>query len=338
MIVLVTGGAGFIGSHFLRRMIRKYPDYQFINLDLLTYAGNLNNLADLADNPRYQFVKGDVCDSLLVEALVSGSSPNRFGPVNVIVHFAAESHVDRSIRQPAKFVRTNVLGTQELLNAAYRFNVSRYIQVSTDEVYGELGMTGTFTEEMPLAPNSPYSANKAAADLLVRAYHRTYGLPAMITRCSNNYGPYQYPEKLIPLIIAHALQDLHFPVYGDGLHVRDWLHVHDHCAALDLVMHHGTPGETYNIGGNQERTNLDIARMILHLLQKPDTLIRFVEDRPGHDRRYAIDSGKIRSQLGWRPDYTMEAGLLDTVNWYTQHQEWWMPRFDRKSPPNGGES
>lgn len=337
MIVLVTGGAGFIGSHFLRRMIRKYPDYQFINLDLLTYAGNVNNLADLADNPRYQFVKGDVCDSLLVEALVSGSSPNRFGPVNVIVHFAAESHVDRSIRQPAKFVRTNVLGTQELLNAAYRFNVSRYIQVSTDEVYGELGMTGTFTEEMPLAPNSPYSASKAAADLLVRAYHRTYGLPAMITRCSNNYGPYQYPEKLIPLIIAHALQDLPFPVYGDGLHVRDWLHVHDHSAALDLVMHHGTPGETYNIGGNQERTNLDIARMILHLLQKPDTLIRFVKDRPGHDRRYAIDSGKIRSQLGWRPDYTMEAGLADTVKWYTQHAEWWMPLFDRKSPPNGGE-
>jgi dTDP-glucose 4,6-dehydratase len=336
MIVLVTGGAGFIGSHFLRRMIRKYPDYQFINLDLLTYAGNLNNLADIADNPGYQFVKGDVCDRPLVESLVSGFSPNRFGPVDVIVHFAAESHVDRSIGRPEWFVRTNVLGTQVLLNAACKFNVRRYIQVSTDEVYGELGTTGKFSEEMPPTPNSPYSASKAAADLLVRAYHQTYGLPAIVTRCSNNYGPYQHPEKLIPLMITHALQDQPLPLYGDGLNVRDWLHVYDHSAALDLVMHHGTPGEIYNIGGNQERTNLEIVKMILHLLHKPDTLIRFVKDRPGHDRRYAIDAAKIRSQLGWTPDYPLEAGLADTVKWYAQHWEWWTLIKDRESQQKGG--
>lgn len=316
MKVLVTGGAGFIGSNFVIYMLNQYPDYQIINLDALTYAGNLENLASVQNNPNYTFVKGDIADRALVDSLFQQG-------IDIVVNFAAESHVDRSILEPDIFVKTNVMGTQVLLDAAKKYHVKRYVQVSTDEVYGSLGDTGLFTEETPLAPNSPYSASKAGGDLLVRAYHETFGLPVNITRCSNNYGPFQFPEKLIPLMISHALADKPLPVYGDGLNIRDWLYVEDHCRAIDLVMHNGVIGEVYNIGGNNERTNIQIVKTILQALGKPESLITFVKDRPGHDRRYGIDATKITRELGWKPQYHFETGIRKTIEWYLNNQDWW---------------
>lgn len=326
MKLLITGGAGFIGSNFIHFMMMKYPNYQIVNLDLLTYAGNLMNLKDLEKKSNYQFVKGDICDRELVDALVAGrQTPQSRGssPIDVIINFAAESHVDRSIVAPDLFTQTNILGVQVLLDAARKYNIKKVVQISTDEVYGSLDNTGYFTEETPLSPNSPYSASKASADLFVRAYAKTYGLPVNITRCSNNYGPYQFPEKLIPLLISKALQHQSLPIYGDGGNIRDWLYVEDHCAAIDLVLHHGKPGEIYNIGGNNEWSNLDLTKKILSLLDKPESLIEFVKDRPGHDRRYAIDAMKIRQQLSWKPQYSFEKGIRQTVNWYLQNREWW---------------
>jgi dTDP-glucose 4,6-dehydratase len=296
-------------------MVNRYPDYEIINVDLLTYAGNPENLRSVENHPRYRFVKADIADRAAMEPLFAEG-------IDAVVNFAAESHVDRSIMQPDLFVRTNVLGTQTLLDLAKRHGAGKFIQISTDEVYGTLGETGLFTEESCLRPNSPYSASKAGADLLVRAYHETYGLNVNITRCSNNYGPYQFPEKLIPLMIMNALEDKPLPVYGDGLHVRDWLHVEDHCRAVDLVLHRGASGEVYNIGGNNERTNLEVVKLILAELGKPESLIRFVADRPGHDRRYAIDAAKIRRELGWRPKYDFETGIRETIRWYLANREW----------------
>jgi dTDP-glucose 4,6-dehydratase len=316
MKVLVTGGAGFIGSNFVHYMLNRYPEYQIINLDALTYAGNLENLESVQDNPRYTFVKGDIADRELVNGLFEQG-------VDAVVHFAAESHVDRSILEPDVFVKTNVLGTQVLLDAAKKYAVKKFVHVSTDEVYGTLGETGLFSETTPLAPNSPYSASKAGSDLLVRAYHETFGLPVNITRCSNNYGPYQFPEKLIPLMISNALNDKALPVYGDGLNIRDWLYVEDHCSAIDLVLHKGVDGEVYNIGGNNERTNIQIVKTILQELGKPESLIQFVQDRPGHDRRYGIDATKIRTELGWQPKHNFETGIKETIRWYLDNQEWW---------------
>ncbi|MBG9791214.1 spore coat protein [Paenibacillus dendritiformis] len=316
MNLLITGGAGFIGSNFVIYMLNKYPDYKIVNVDALTYAGNLENLCEIQDNPNYCFVKADIADSQAMEKL--------FGEgVDVVVNFAAESHVDRSILDPEIFVKTNVLGTQVLLDAAKKHGVTKFVQVSTDEVYGSLGETGLFSETTPLAPNSPYSASKAGGDLLVRAYHETFGLPVNITRCSNNYGPYQFPEKLIPLMIANALNDKQLPIYGDGLNVRDWLYVEDHCSAIDLVIHKGRDGEVYNIGGNNERTNIHIVRTILEQLGKPDSLIKYVEDRLGHDRRYGIDATKIMTELGWKPKHTFETGIKETIDWYLNNRTWW---------------
>ncbi len=312
--VLVTGGCGFIGSNFVRYLLETDPQVRVINFDKLTYAGNLANLSDLAEDPRYRFVHGDVADRDLVRKVVPG--------VAVIFHFAAESHVDRSIQDSGPFVRTNVLGTQVLLDAAREFSVPRFIQVSTDEVYGSLGATGWFTEETALAPNSPYSASKAAGDLLVRSYVHTFGLPAIVTRCSNNYGPYQFPEKLIPLFINNLLQDQPIPVYGDGQNVRDWIYVRDHCTALERVWRAGRPGEVYNVGGECERTNLQITHALLDALGKPRSLIRYVKDRPGHDRRYAIDCSKIKRELGWQPAVSFETGLQETIRWYQDHADW----------------
>ncbi|MEJ8542982.1 dTDP-glucose 4,6-dehydratase [Methanothermobacter wolfeii] len=311
--ILVTGGAGFIGSNFIRYMLERHS-YSIINLDALTYCGNLENLRDVEDHPRYTFIRGSITDRELVNRIIRD--------VDAVINFAAESHVDRSIQDPEIFIKTNVLGTQTLLEASRREGIERFIQISTDEVYGS-AETGYFTEETPLAPNSPYSASKAAADLMVRAYHRTYGLPVNITRCSNNYGPYQFPEKLIPLMITNALEDRPLPVYGDGMNVRDWLHVEDHCSAIDLVLHHGRDGEVYNIGGNNERRNIDIVRLILRELGKDESLIRFVEDRPGHDRRYAIDATRIRNELGWKPRYSFREGIRETINWYIRNRKWW---------------
>jgi len=316
MKILVTGGAGFIGSNFIHYMVQQYPNYTIINLDKLTYAGNLENLKGVEQSPNYRFVKGDILDrDLLAPIFAEG--------LDAVLNFAAESHVDRSIMDPGIFVKTNVLGTQVLLDLAKQYGVRKFVQISTDEVYGSLGDEGYFTENTPLAPNSPYSASKAGADLLVRAYHETYGLPVNITRCSNNYGPYQFPEKLIPLMIKNALEDKPLPVYGDGSNVRDWLHVEDHCRAIDLVLHHGVSGEVYNIGGNNERTNLQIVRTILEYLNKPESLIQFVQDRPGHDKRYAIDAAKIRKELGWTPRYTFDEGIKQTIEWYLTHRDWW---------------
>jgi dTDP-glucose 4,6-dehydratase len=312
--LLVTGGCGFIGSNFVRHILGAAPDVSVINFDCLTYAGNLDNLADLADHPRYRFVRGDITDREAVRAAARG--------VQGIIHFAAESHVDRSIQDSGPFVRTNVLGTQVLLDAARECGVERYVQVSTDEVYGSLGPTGLFTEQTPLAPNSPYSASKAAADLLVRSYVHTFGLPAVITRCSNNYGPYQFPEKLVPLFITNLLRDEPVPVYGDGLQVRDWIHVRDHCAAVERVWRCGCPGEVYNVGGRSERTNLELTHVLLDLLGKPRGFIRYVQDRPGHDRRYAIDCTKIERALGWKPLVPLEEGLRETIRWYQEHADW----------------
>lgn len=316
MNMLITGGSGFIGSHFVRYLIRKYPHYKIINLDNLTYAGNSENLDDVKDHANYQFIRGDICDQELVDSIISRR-------VDIVVNFAAESHVDRSIAQPDLFMRTNILGTQVLLKASLKYRVKKFVQISTDEVYGSLGKSGYFTEESPLSPNSPYSASKAGADLLVRAFHKTYGLPMNITRCSNNYGPYQFPEKLIPLMITHAIQDKELPVYGDGMNIRDWLHVEDHCSAIDLAIHKGKPGEVYNVGGNNEWPNIELIRKILSIQGKPESLIRYVPDRPGHDRRYAIDASKIRRKLGWVPKYSFEQGLEETVHWYQDHEEWW---------------
>ncbi|MGI1690919.1 dTDP-glucose 4,6-dehydratase [Thermoanaerobacter uzonensis] len=316
MKLLVTGGAGFIGSNFIKYMLKEYNDYKIINLDKLTYAGNLENLKDVENNPNYTFVKGDIADREVVEKIFSDG-------IDYVVNFAAESHVDRSIEDPAIFLKTNILGTQVLLDAAKKYGVKKFLQVSTDEVYGSLGETGYFTEQTSLSPNSPYSASKASADLLVKAYHHTYGIPVNITRCSNNYGPYQFPEKLIPLMIINALHDKELPVYGDGLNVRDWLYVEDHCRAIDLVLHKGRIGEIYNIGGNNERTNIEIVKIILKELNKPETLIKYVKDRPGHDRRYAINSSKIQQELGWKPIYGFGEGMQKTIKWYLDNQEWW---------------
>ena len=314
--LLVTGGAGFIGSNFIKYMIDKYKDYKIINLDLLTYAGNLDNLKDVENNPNYEFVKGDISDKKIVDKIVSKK-------IDYIINFAAESHVDRSIEDPEVFLRTNILGTQVLLDAAKKYNIKKYVQISTDEVYGSLGKEGLFKEETLLAPNSPYSASKTGADLLVRAYYKTYKLPVNITRCSNNYGPYQFPEKLIPLMIANAHKDKELPVYGDGLQIRDWLHVKDHCSAIDLVLHKGKIGEVYNIGGNNEKANIHIVKLILEKLNKSQKLIKYVNDRLGHDRRYAIDSWKIQNELGWKPKYDFERGLEETVKWYLDNEKWW---------------
>ncbi|HEX9657292.1 MAG TPA: dTDP-glucose 4,6-dehydratase [Bacteroidota bacterium] len=314
--ILVTGGAGFIGSNFVRYMLKQHPEVAIVNLDALTYAGNLENLEDMNSDPRYTFVKGDIRNREDLET-VFGSNP-----IDTVVHMAAESHVDRSIVGAGVFVETNVLGTQILLEVAKEHGIQRFMHVSTDEVYGSLGATGKFTESTPLHPNSPYAASKASSDLLVQAYHHTFGLPAIITRCSNNYGPYQFPEKLIPLMIMNALQEKPLPVYGDGLNVRDWLYVEDHCAAINTVIQRGVPGETYNIGGNNEWKNIDIVKLILQKLNKPERLISFVKDRAGHDRRYAIDASKISSSLGWNPVHTFEKGISDTIDWYLRNQTW----------------
>lgn len=315
MKLLVTGGAGFIGSHFASYLLREYPDYEILNVDALTYAGNPDNLRAIATDPRHTFIQADITDAAKMDELIGQG-------VEVIVNFAAESHVDRSILEPDLFVRTNVLGTQVLLDAAKKHGIRKFVQVSTDEVYGTLGDGGLFTETTPLAPNSPYSASKAGGDLLVRAYYETFGLPINITRCSNNYGPYQFPEKLIPLMIDQALHDRKLPVYGDGLHVRDWLYVEDHCQAIDLVIHKGAAGEVYNIGGRNERTNIQIVRAILEQLGKPESLIAYVEDRPGHDRRYGIDPAKIVNELGWKPKHSFETGLRETISWYLSNPDW----------------
>lgn len=313
MKLMVTGGAGFIGSNFIRYLLR-HSQAEVVNYDALTYAGNLENLAEVSSDPRYRFVHGDITDAEQVEGVLSQG-------IDAVVHFAAETHVDRSILDSSDFVRTNVLGTQVLLEGARRHKI-RILQVSTDEVYGSLGASGWFTEDTPLAPNSPYSASKASADLLARAYHRTYGLDVVVTRCSNNYGPYQFPEKFIPLMILNALEDKKLPVYGDGRYRRDWIHVEDHCRALEQVLKKGRAGEIYNIGGGQEQENLEVVRFILQRLDKPLDLIEFVQDRPGHDRRYAIDAGRMRREVGWEPEISFEEGLEATIRWYQQHQEW----------------
>ncbi|QGQ98468.1 dTDP-glucose 4,6-dehydratase [Paenibacillus psychroresistens] len=316
MKYLVTGGAGFIGSNFIMYILQKHPSVSIINLDALTYAGNLENLESVQDDPRYKFIKGDITDNKLVDEIFESG-------IDYVVHFAAESHVDRSILDASIFVKTNVMGTQVLLDAAKRYGVTKFVHVSTDEVYGSLGATGLFLEDTPLAPNSPYSASKAGSDLLVRAYHETFGLPVNITRCSNNYGPFQFPEKLIPLMIANALSDKSLPVYGDGLNIRDWLYVEDHCSAIDLVVHQGELGEVYNIGGNNERTNIQIVKTVLTELGKSESLIEYVQDRLGHDRRYGIDATKITQQLGWKPQFDFEKGMPKTIQWYLDNQSWW---------------
>ena len=320
MKILVTGGAGFIGGNFVQYMVNKYPEDMIVNLDLLTYAGNLETLKPVEDKPNYKFVKGDIADRPFIMDLFEKEQ------FDIVVNFAAESHVDRSITDPGLFVRTNVLGTQTLLDASREFGVKRYHQVSTDEVYGDLPLDRPdlfFTEETPIHTSSPYSASKASADLFVLAYYRTYKLPVTISRCSNNYGPYHFPEKLIPLMISRALADESLPVYGKGENVRDWLHVSDHCAAIDLIIRNGRVGEIYNIGGHNERTNLEVVKTILRALDKPESLIQFVSDRPGHDRRYAIDPTKIETELGWRPTYNFDTGIEMTIQWYLDNEDWW---------------
>jgi dTDP-glucose 4,6-dehydratase len=320
MKILVTGGAGFIGANFVYCLLERHPEDEIVCLDALTYAGNLSTLAEAFKNPRFRFVRGDIADRNLVNELFE---KERF---DIVVNFAAESHVDRSIENPELFLRTNILGTQILMDAARNTGVSRFHQVSTDEVYGDLPLDRTdlfFTEETPIHTSSPYSASKASADLLVQAYHKTYGLPATISRCSNNYGPYHFPEKLIPLMISRALADEKLPVYGKGENVRDWLYVEDHCLAIDLIIRKGRVGEVYNIGGHNERTNLEVVRTILHELGKPESLITFVTDRPGHDRRYAIDPTKITRELGWQPTTMFDTGIRKTIKWYLDNRAWW---------------
>jgi dTDP-glucose 4,6-dehydratase len=327
--ILVTGGAGFIGSNFIKYILNNY-DNNIINFDVLTYAGNLENLKDVENHPSYKCIKGDIRNREILEEIFEKFK------IDTIVNFAAESHVDRSIVEPEIFLTTNILGTQCLLDVAKKYwklnpgdKYSRefkegvkYLQVSTDEVYGALGKVGMFTETTPLSPNSPYSASKASADMIVRAYHETFGMPVNITRCSNNYGPYQFPEKLIPLMINNCKSDKQLPVYGDGMQIRDWLHVYDHCSAIDTVLHKGKVGEVYNIGGNNEKANIEIVKMIINALSKSEDLIQYVQDRPGHDRRYAIDNTKITSELGWKPSYTFEQGIKETIEWYLQNEKW----------------
>ena len=320
MKMIVTGGAGFIGSNFVYYMLEKHPDYDIVCLDLLTYAGNLHTLEDALKNPKFKFVRDDIADRKAVFDLFEAEKPD------VIVNFAAESHVDRSIENPGIFLQTNILGTSVLMDACRKFGIKRFHQVSTDEVYGDLPLDRPdlmFTEETPLHTSSPYSASKASADLLVMAYHRTFGLPVTISRCSNNYGPYQFPEKLIPLLVSRALADESLPIYGTGLNVRDWLYVTDHCAAIDLILQKGREGEVYNIGGHNERTNLDVVKAVLHVLHKPESLITYVRDRPGHDRRYAINPEKTERELGWQPTYRFDEGIGVTVDWYLTHKDWW---------------
>ena len=327
--VLVTGGAGFIGSNFVHHMLKNH-DYNIINIDALTYAGNLDNLTDVENDPRYTFIKADIRDREALTGIFEKYD------IDTVVNFAAESHVDRSITEPEIFLTTNVIGTQTLLDVAKRFwkvdpddkysreykDGVKYLQVSTDEVYGALGKTGMFEETTPLSPNSPYSASKASADMVVRAYHETFGMPVNITRCSNNYGPYQFPEKLIPLMINNCKAEKPLPVYGDGMQIRDWLHVSDHCSAIDTVLHKGKIGEVYNIGGNNEKANIEIVKLIIKTLGKSEDLIEYVKDRPGHDRRYAIDNTKITTQLGWAPAYTFEQGIAETIEWYLANETW----------------
>jgi dTDP-glucose 4,6-dehydratase len=317
--VLVTGGAGFIGSNLVHLLCRERPDWRVVVLDALTYAGNLENIAALVEQGRATFVRGDICVRADVDAALEACGP---GAGTSVMHLAAESHVDRSIQSGLPFVETNVVGTQVLLDAARARGVARFLHVSTDEVYGSLGPTGHFREDSPIQPSSPYAASKAASDLLVRAAQHTHGFPALVTNCSNNYGPYQFPEKLIPLMIANALEGRELPVYGDGLNVRDWLYVEDHCEALLLVLEKGRVGETYNIGGNNEYPNIEIVKRILAAVGAPTSLIRYVADRPGHDRRYAIDAGKIRRELGWSPRFTFDDALPRTIAWYRGHREW----------------
>lgn len=314
--LLVTGGAGFIGSNFVRMVLSAQPDCFIVNLDKLTYAGNLENLAEFLNHPNHKFVKGDICDGELIERIIDEHK------IDTIINFAAESHVDRSITEPKVFIDTNVTGTLTLLEAARDKELDRFIQISTDEVYGALGPEGKFTEKTPLSPNSPYSSSKAAADHLVKAFGHTWGVKYNITRCSNNYGPYQFPEKLIPLMINNALNDKELPVYGDGLYVRDWLYVYDHCTAVWKVLTDAPPGEIYNIGGCNEKTNLEVINLILDRLGKPQSLIKHVADRPGHDRRYAIDASKIIADLGWRPSVSFEEGINRTIDWYLQSKDW----------------
>lgn len=320
MKILVTGGAGFIGGNFVHYMINKYQDYEIVNLDALTYAGNLETLKNIEDKKNYKFVKGDISDREFIFNLFRNEK------FDIVVNFAAESHVDRSVINPDIFVKTNVLGTQVLLDASKKYNVSRFHQVSTDEVYGDLPLDRKdlfFTEETPLNPSSPYSASKASADFLVQAYHRTFGLNITISRCSNNYGPYHFPEKLIPLMISRALNNESLPVYGDGQNVRDWLHVEDHCSAIDLIIHKGKSGEIYNVGGHNEKTNLEVVKTILKTLKKPESLISYVKDRPGHDLRYAIDPEKLKNELGWKPKYNFDTGIDMTIKWYLENRVWW---------------
>lgn len=320
MKVIVTGGAGFIGGNFCHHMVNKYPDYEIICLDALTYAGNMETLEPVMDKKNFKFVKGDIADRELVYKLFEEEKPD------VIVNFAAESHVDRSITNPDIFLRTNIIGTSVLLDACRKYGIKRYHQVSTDEVYGDLPLDRTdlfFTEETPIHTSSPYSASKASADLLVQAYHRTFKVPVTISRCSNNYGPYHFPEKLIPLMIANALNDKELPVYGKGENVRDWLYVEDHCIAIDLIIHKGRVGEVYNIGGHNERTNLEVVKTIIKELGKSEDLIKYVTDRPGHDMRYAIDPTKIHNELGWEPTTLFDEGIKKTIKWYLDNKKWW---------------
>jgi dTDP-glucose 4,6-dehydratase len=319
MNILVTGGAGVIGGNFCHYMVNKYPQYSVIVIDSLTYAGNLETLESIISKPNFKFVKGDITDRPFVNQLFEREK------FDVVINFAAESHVDRSIENPEVFLKTNILGTQVLMDASLKFGVKRYHQVSTDEVYGDLPLDRMdlfFTEDTPIHTSSPYSASKASADLLVQAYHRTFGLPITISRCSNNYGPYHFPEKLIPLMIKNALADQSLPVYGKGENVRDWLHVYDHCTAIDLIIHNGKVGEVYNIGGHNERTNIEVVKTILRELNKPESLIKYVTDRKGHDLRYAIDPSKIENELGWKPKYNFETGIKQTIQWYLENQQW----------------
>ncbi len=317
MNVLITGGSGFIGSNLVRLVLAERPGWRVVNLDKLTYAGNAESLADVESSPRYRFVRGDIANGELVAEIV------RSERIDAVMHLAAESHVDRSILSPAVFIETNVRGTQVLLEAARELGVKRFLQVSTDEVYGSLGPTGLFTEETPLAPSSPYSASKGASDMLALAYAHTFGLHVVVTRCSNNYGPYQFPEKLIPLMIANALEDKPLPVYGDGQNVRDWIHVEDHGRGLLAALEQGKPGQVYNFGASSERRNIEIVKMVLKLVGKPESLIQYVKDRPGHDRRYAIDAAKARRELSWEPRHPFEEALAATVRWYREHRGWW---------------
>lgn len=322
MNIIITGGAGFIGSNFVFHMLQFHPKDRIICLDKLTYAGNLSTLAPVMDKPNFRFVKADICDRQAVYQLFEEEKPD------MVVNFAAESHVDRSIENPSIFLETNIMGTAVLMDACRKYGIQRYHQVSTDEVYGDLPLDRPdlfFTETTPIHTSSPYSSSKASADLLVLAYHRTYGLPVTISRCSNNYGPYHFPEKLIPLMIINALHDKPLPVYGDGLNVRDWLYVEDHCRAIDLIIHKGTVGEVYNVGGHNEMKNIDIVKLICHTLHKPKSLIQYVTDRKGHDRRYAIDPTKIHDELGWLPETKFADGIQKTIQWYLQHEDWWQP-------------